>query len=65
MEKSMTVEVKFRATDTPQAWQAEGLSGLEQLAGWMIIKKLAETEIEKMLAPAPPMEAIPIPKYSA
>ncbi len=50
MKKTFTIEVEMLPNNTSQNWTfSAGISPIEQLALWMIIKNLAEKNINKML----------------
>lgn len=50
MIKKFTLTVEIQDKNTPQKWEfLKDVSGIEQLAIWMIVKNLADKQIELML----------------
>ena len=49
MEKTFILTVKIEENNTPQNWEFENVNQIEQLALWLIVKNLAEVQINKML----------------
>lgn len=50
MEKTFTLVIKVLPNNTPQNWKFEnGVSGIEQIAIWTIVSKLAQQEANKLL----------------
>jgi hypothetical protein len=49
-DKTLDISVKIEANNTPQTWTfSAGVSGVEQLALWVIIRELADKNIKKMI----------------
>lgn len=50
MTKTFKIEIKILENNTPQTWEfSAGISGIEQLALWVILKELAEKQINKLI----------------
>lgn len=48
--KKLKIEVEIQANDTPMNWTFEmGISGLETLALWTIVRNNADKQIDKLL----------------
>lgn len=51
MEKTLTIKAEIQGSNTPQSWTfSKDVSGVEQLAFWVIIKEMAEKNIKKLLS---------------
>jgi hypothetical protein len=51
MEKTMEIKIEIQDKNTPQAWKfGKDITGVEQLALWMIVKTMAERQIGVLLA---------------
>ena len=49
-KKTLKIEIEIQQQNTPQKWEFDkSVSGIEQLALWVIIKELAEKNINKLL----------------
>lgn len=49
-KKEFILKIEIQANNTPQHWEfAKDITGIEQLALWVIVKELAEKNIKKLL----------------
>lgn len=50
MKKTLEVKIEVQDTNTPQNWAfSKDVTGIEQLALWVILKELADKNIKKLL----------------
>jgi hypothetical protein len=51
MKKELTVKIEVLPNNTPQNWAfSKDVSGIEQLALWVILRELADKNIKKLLS---------------
>lgn len=49
-DKTLDISVKIEANKTPQTWTfSPSVSGIEQLALWVLVRELAEKNIKKII----------------
>lgn len=50
MTKTFTLQIEIQDRNTPQKWEfSKDVTGIEQLALWVIVKSLADKQIELLL----------------
>lgn len=50
MEKTLIIKIEIQDANTPQTWTfSKDVSGIEQLALWVIVREIAEKNINKMI----------------